>query len=80
MRKVARTILLLLALALGVATAHGTYVMTVEVTSYCAWDWGCWANPVAPNGQWRTEHLAIYDYQGNWHEHFSVYEGGCCDP
>lgn len=80
MKKPVRTLLVMLFLVLGAVAAHGTYVMTVAYESYCVWDWGCWANVFSPDGQWRHEHLAIYDYNGERHEHFSVYWGGCCEP
>ncbi len=78
MRKAARSLLLSLMLVAGLVWAHGTYVETLYVESYCAWDFGCWANPFAPDGQYRIDKLDLYDYNGYLHDHHSVYYGGCC--
>jgi len=78
MKKAVRAFFFAIFIAVGLVWAHGTYVETLYVERYCAWDWGCWINPFAPDGQSRIEKLDLYNYNGDYHDHHSVTYGGCC--
>ena len=49
----------------------------------CVWDWGCWANPLTPNGQYWTyeyHHYQCDDGSSYWKLYDKWESGGCCTP
>ncbi|MGE5672380.1 MAG: hypothetical protein ACM3XM_00635 [Mycobacterium leprae] len=45
----------------------------------CQWDYGCWFNPLTPNGQYWTQDICIHA-DGTSHVTNSYESGGCCNP
>lgn len=71
-----------LILMLGMLTVSP--VLAADCVAYlydrlCVWDWGCWINPLTPNGQyWMYQYCLHPDGTLTQVDHWPV--GGCCTP